>query len=172
MEKHEPHGTTLIIHSVVIHPKYRRQGLATAMLTFYLERMKENLRISRIFIIAKGNLLGFYTSVGFKVLRLSPVVHGKDPWFELSIDLIEKRRVFQYHVDAFTSKSRVFSFSGTAVGVVLKHYSDETMQQLATENNFSVTTFIERIEFCSSSSLSSSSLSKNANASVPAFFIR
>ena len=71
METHEPQGNTLIIHSVVIHPNYLRQGLATVMLTYYLERMRENPNISRIFIIAKGNLLGFYTSVGFKVLLLT-----------------------------------------------------------------------------------------------------
>lgn len=112
METHEPEGSTLIIHSVVIRPEFRRQGLASAMLAFYLERMRENPRIQRIFLIAKGNLLGFYTSAGFKVLRLSPVVHGLDPWFEMVLDLTESRRVLQYHVDAFTADP----FSGNQAG--------------------------------------------------------
>ena len=141
METHEPEGSTLIIHSVVIHPNYRRQGLATAMLTYYLERMRENSKISRIFLIAKGNLLGFYTSVGFKVLRLSPVVHGQDPWFEMGLDLADTRVALQYHVDAFASEA----FKGNQAGVVFQHYSDDAMQHLAAENNFAETAFVQRV---------------------------
>jgi hypothetical protein len=157
METHEPDGSTLIIHSVVIHPDHRRKGLATAMLSYYLERMCENMKISRIFLIAKGNLLGFYTSVGFKVLRLSPVVHGQDPWFELSMNLIEKRRGIQYHVDAFATQP----YTGNQAAVVFKHYSEREMQQLAAENNFAETAFVERI-FSDSNSI----------MDVPEFYIR
>lgn len=141
METHEPEGTTLIIHSVVIHPDHRRRGLATAMLSYYLERMCENSRISRILLIAKGNLLGFYTSVGFKVLRLSPVVHGLDPWFEMSLDLSEIRRGVQIHVDAFATEP----YKGNQAAVVFQHYSESEMQQLAAENNFAETAFVQRI---------------------------
>ena len=38
-------------------------------------------------IIAKAGLLGMYASCGFALKGLSPVVHGKDPWFEMTIDL-------------------------------------------------------------------------------------
>lgn len=139
METHDPRGSTLIIHSVVIHPSYRRQGLAKAMLSFYLERMREIEGISRILLIAKGNLLGFYSSVNFKVLRLSPVVHGKDPWFEMALDLCEERQPLQYHVDAFTTEA----FKGNPAGVVFQHFSPEKMQQIAAENLFAVTAFVK-----------------------------
>ena len=158
METHEPEGATLIIHSVVIHPKYRRQGFAFVMLSFYLERMMENPNITRIFLIAKGNLLGFYTSVGFKVVRLSPVVHGQDPWFEMALDLTEHRQVRQYHVDAFSTKA----FEGNAAGVVFQHYSDHTMQRLAAENNFGATAFVQQ-------KIVDSSVNKSC---VPQFHIR
>ena len=31
----------------------------------------------------KENLVGFYESAGFKYVRPSPVVHGKDTWHEM-----------------------------------------------------------------------------------------
>jgi hypothetical protein len=161
METHEPEGSTLIIHSVVIHPKYRRQGLATAMLTYYLERMCENAQINQIFIIAKGNLLGFYTSVGFKILRLSPVVHGLEPWFEMGLDLTEARRGVQYQVDAFTS----LPFAGNQAAVVFKHYSEPLMQQLSAENNLSETAFVQAV-------YSDSSNSGSLESNIPVFYIR
>ena len=141
METHEPEGSTLIIHSVVIHPKYRRQGLASSMLSYYLERMCGNEKITKILLISKGYLLGFYASVGFQVVRLSPVVHGKDPWFEMAIDLARMRLPTQYHVDAFTTEA----FKGNQAGVVFQHYTDEEMQHLASENKFAETAFLQRI---------------------------
>lgn len=38
-------------------------------------------------MIAKAGLLGMYASCGFALKGLSPVVHGKDPWFEMTVDL-------------------------------------------------------------------------------------
>lgn len=43
--------------------------------------------VRRVCLIAKAGLLGMYASCGFSLKGLSPVVHGKDPWFEMRIDL-------------------------------------------------------------------------------------
>ena len=38
-------------------------------------------------LIAKSDLLGLYASCGFSTKGLSPIVLGKDPWFEMCIEL-------------------------------------------------------------------------------------
>ncbi|CAN0458877.1 unnamed protein product, partial [Scytosiphon promiscuus] len=43
--------------------------------------------VRRVCLIAKAGLLGMYASCGFSLKGLSPVVHGKDPWFEMRKDL-------------------------------------------------------------------------------------
>lgn len=43
--------------------------------------------VRRVCLIAKAGLLGMYASCGFSLKGLSPVVHGKDPWFEMRTDL-------------------------------------------------------------------------------------
>lgn len=142
MERHEELGEVLIIHSVVVRPEYRRRGVASAMLAFYLSRIARIKRIRRVLLISKAYLLELYSSVGFQVNKLSPVVHGKDPWFEMEFDLSRARQVVQYEVDAFTNTA----FSGNQAGVVFAHFPEELMQRVATENNFAETSFIEPIE--------------------------
>ena len=92
MSVHNSHGSILAIHSVVVDVSYRRQGIASAMMNEYLKRMLpfSNLvadtganGFSRILLLAKSNLLSFYVDCGYMVLRPSPIVHGKDVWYEL-----------------------------------------------------------------------------------------
>jgi GNAT superfamily N-acetyltransferase len=145
--RHDPAGSTLCIHSVVIRPDRRRQGLATgpyvcvcvvcvcvltcivcetlpgplkskrpiessthtklnthphpraytktkqnktkqnkAMLREYIEQVLADVgSVVRVRLIAKVHNLGLYQRCGFRILRLSPVVHGKDPWFEMGL---------------------------------------------------------------------------------------
>jgi predicted PhzF superfamily epimerase YddE/YHI9/GNAT superfamily N-acetyltransferase len=145
-------ATTLCIHSVVVQEEYRRKGLATVMLKEYVRRLKTYKHMQLALMIAKAHLLSFYIGAGFSVVRLSPVVHGQDPWFELKLDL-DVARVLQFVVaDAFTEKP----FSGNpAAVVVLEEWSgrdinskeDESwFQQLALEMNLSETAFLQRVE--------------------------
>lgn len=54
----------------------------------YLERIAlTQPGVRRVCLIAKAGLLGMYASCGFALKGLSPVVHGKDPWFEMRVDL-------------------------------------------------------------------------------------
>lgn len=91
MSTHVPTGPLLAIHSVVIQEKYRRQGIATAMLKAYLEKVQlENVdgSIQSFVLLSKANLLGFYVNCGFRVNRPSPIVHGQELWYELEKPLI------------------------------------------------------------------------------------
>ena len=60
--------------------------------TSHLVLVKEYLRqvlatgdVTRVLLLAKAHLLGFYMACGFQVLRVSPVAHGKDTWFEMGL---------------------------------------------------------------------------------------
>ncbi|GAB9477979.1 hypothetical protein Gpo141_00015196, partial [Globisporangium polare] len=94
MSEHDPLGSTLCIHSVVVDGAHRRKGLASAMLKQYVrDVVEQQAHVGRIVLIAKAYLVSFYVSCGFSVTKLSPVVHGQDPWFELAIDCVAARRL-------------------------------------------------------------------------------
>jgi RimJ/RimL family protein N-acetyltransferase len=108
MSEHEPNGTLLCIHSVVIDPAFRRRGLAAQMLRRYVDMVcASQLQVKRIMLIAKAYLVGFYVSCGFSVTRLSPVVHGQDPWFELALDCELARRLLMIQVREERAKQAV-----------------------------------------------------------------
>jgi len=92
MATHVPNGPILAIHSVVIKEEYRRKGIATAMLKRYLQHIREEGNvdgsIQSIVLLSKGHLLGFYVHCGFRVNRVSPIVHGQERWYELELPLI------------------------------------------------------------------------------------
>lgn len=81
MSTHEPGGSKLCIHSVVVDAALRRRGIALWMLQCYLRHVHEDCPgVSRVMLICKENLLGLYEQAGFGSLGASDVVHGADPW--------------------------------------------------------------------------------------------
>lgn len=102
MGTHDPLGTTLCIHSVVIEAAYRRNGFATAMLKEYVARIKRLVddsrkdrsssggpyrKVDKIALICKEVLVGLYKSCGFEVVGPSAVVHGQDPWIDMVMSI-------------------------------------------------------------------------------------
>ena len=85
MAKHDPDGTTLCIHSIVVEESLRRRGLATWMLQEYLQRMASETKTERVLLICKENLVGFYESCGFGLIGPSAVVHGQTPWVDMGL---------------------------------------------------------------------------------------
>lgn len=81
MSVHKPTGSSLCIHSVVVHPQHRRKGLATAMLRRYLQEMPAQVKL--VLLMCKKPLIGLYEGCDFLLVGQSPVVHGKTPWFEM-----------------------------------------------------------------------------------------
>ncbi|KAG3182107.1 hypothetical protein PC129_g25374, partial [Phytophthora cactorum] len=115
MGHHDPHGSLLCIHSVVVDQAFRRQGIATQMLKRYVDVILDSQpQVKRIMLISKANLVGFYVNCGFSVTRLSPVVHGHDPWLELSLDCEKARLPQLIQVDAFSGEP----FQGNPAAVV------------------------------------------------------
>lgn len=91
MSVHEPHGKTICLHSVCVSPDYRKQGIATKLMTSWIEQLKQvnkqqGDKYKRIAIMSRPNLLGLYESVGFKNIGVSEVVHGPEPWIDCVLD--------------------------------------------------------------------------------------
>ncbi|KAG7387957.1 hypothetical protein PHYPSEUDO_013355 [Phytophthora pseudosyringae] len=145
MSQHDPLGSLLCIHSVVVDQAFRRRGLATQLLKRYVAMILDSQpQVKRVMLLAKAYLVGFYVSCGLSVTRLSPVVHGLDPWFELELDCQKARRPPMIQVDAFSSES----FQGNPAAVVLlspaayhKPGASDWMQRVAMENNLSETAY-------------------------------
>ena len=57
MSLHEPDGTILCIHSVVVTESMRRQGIALWMLRSYMKQVTELQRVSRVLLICKEHLV-------------------------------------------------------------------------------------------------------------------
>ena len=57
MSLHEPDGTTLCIHSVVVTESMRRQGIALWMLRNYMKQVTELQKVSRVLLICKEHLV-------------------------------------------------------------------------------------------------------------------
>jgi ribosomal protein S18 acetylase RimI-like enzyme/uncharacterized protein YciI len=94
-ELHDPTGRLLAIHSVVVDESYRRKGVASQLLNQYVQNVLESESndesvsppMESIVLIAKQHLLGFYVRCGFTVNRPSPIVHGKELWYDLELQL-------------------------------------------------------------------------------------
>ena len=127
MKSHDATGKILAIHSVVVEEKYRNSGVASAMIQDYLSAMERlnskngtlKVKMDKIFLMAKKNLLAFYVRNGFKAMGVSDVVHGREQWFELERDLPrgddEKHKC--YLLDCFADLNQ--EGSGNPAAVVL-----------------------------------------------------
>ena len=88
MFSHEPQGSMLCIHSVVVEKTHRRKGFAAEMLMSYLKRISAFENIRDVRLICKKHLISLYEKVGFQLVGPSAVVHGKDQWFEMMFQVI------------------------------------------------------------------------------------
>ena len=73
----------LCIHSVVVAPSRRRQGIGTALLRAYLEHVRTVESVHEVRLIAKAKHLGFYCSCGFDDLGESSIEHGQEKWHDM-----------------------------------------------------------------------------------------
>ncbi|KAJ3785041.1 acyl-CoA N-acyltransferase [Lentinula aff. detonsa] len=99
MIQHVPDGSSVCIHSVCVSKEYRRQGVALALLTEYVQRLQLQRRISvqddsetkleieRILLITHEELIPLYAKAGFELVGESSVKHGERVWYEMMLNL-------------------------------------------------------------------------------------
>jgi predicted PhzF superfamily epimerase YddE/YHI9/ribosomal protein S18 acetylase RimI-like enzyme len=123
MKTHDPSGSLLAIHSVVIDKKFQNQGIGQAMMKNYITCMEQNMEskikrhsthghghggssvekkekksanplITKIVLMSKIQNVPFYVKIGFQVLGPSDIVHGEEIWYDCCKEL-QNVKLFQ-----------------------------------------------------------------------------
>jgi ribosomal protein S18 acetylase RimI-like enzyme len=90
MATHAPEGSTLCIHSVCVDALERRKGVASKLLQAYARWVANAApSVECMRLICKAELVPLYAKAGFIEMGPSEVVHGQDPWIEMSMSLSE-----------------------------------------------------------------------------------
>jgi 2'-5' RNA ligase len=85
MAAHDPAGLRVCIHSVVIAPAERKQGLGGALFWEYMHLLVSLNRFESAHLLCKPELVSFYARHGgFVCDGPSKVVHGSTPWVDCS----------------------------------------------------------------------------------------
>lgn len=84
MPGHHPQGRTLAIHSVCVLPGYQHLGLGKILVKAYLQRMETSGIADRIVLLARPDLVGWYTgSFGFQDKGDSEAKFGGGGWRDM-----------------------------------------------------------------------------------------
>ena len=77
MTTHNPNGSILVIHSVVIKSNERRKHLGIRMIHKYISIMKNRKELIEIRLLTKPKFIPLYLMAGFAYNGQSSVVHGQ-----------------------------------------------------------------------------------------------
>ncbi|EAR09136.1 GNAT family N-acetyltransferase [Reinekea blandensis] len=83
---HDPSGESIVIMSVVVHPKYQGQGMVSRLMKSFIDAMRERGKTS-IYLICQAELVDMYARYGFVHLGESDSDHGGLSWHEMSLSL-------------------------------------------------------------------------------------
>ncbi|CCF57254.1 hypothetical protein KAFR_0C02610 [Kazachstania africana CBS 2517] len=92
---HDESSDVIGLHSLVIHPDFQKQNLATLLLTDYIQKLSNQEIGNKIVIIAHEPLVPFYERLGFKVQGdnkdvLSDPDFAKSKWIDMERELIKE----------------------------------------------------------------------------------
>lgn len=80
---HDPQGKNIMLLGLDVLPDYRRQGLATAIVSRYLERERKQGRKTIILTCLEGKVK-MYEKMGFQNQGISGPSWGGEQWYEMS----------------------------------------------------------------------------------------
>jgi len=83
---HDETGKHIVIMSVVVHPNYQHQGIATELMQAFIQQMK-NLNKHDIYLICQTGLIQMYANSGFEYIGKSESDHGGLAWHEMILTL-------------------------------------------------------------------------------------
>lgn len=105
MKRHDPDGSSVCVHAVVVASQYQRRGIASALLKEYIVRLQNDALIKRLLLICHEDMRALYEKAGFEYVGLSPVVHGALPWHEMRVTLDGPRIEMPERLENTTSSS-------------------------------------------------------------------
>ncbi len=87
---HEPQGTMVGIHSLVVEQDRRGKGIGTALLKRYLQLIEENLnKVNRVTLVCRERVILYYENRGFQSKGLAEVkVADGTPLFEMECSIL------------------------------------------------------------------------------------
>lgn len=83
---HNEDGRTVCLHSLCIHPDFAGQGFGHVLLKSYVQRIRDSGIASRIALLCRERLIGFYEKAGFKKVGPSKCQYGGGNWFDMVLD--------------------------------------------------------------------------------------
>ena len=83
---HHSDGKNIVIMSVVTHPDYQRQGMASRLMHRFIQQMRDYGK-EKILLICQTELIPMYASFGFVDLGPSDSEHGGLSWHEMEMGL-------------------------------------------------------------------------------------
>ena len=86
---HDPKGKNVMLLGLDVRPEYRRQGLATAIMTKYREREMAKGR-KMLVLTCLDNKVEMYKKMGYEDKGMSASVWGGEPWHEMTIPVTEE----------------------------------------------------------------------------------
>jgi ribosomal protein S18 acetylase RimI-like enzyme len=83
---HDPSGQKIVIMSVVVHPEYQGQHMASKLMNAFINAMTD-LDKTGIYLICQTELIEMYAKHGFVYIGASESDHGGLSWHEMSLTL-------------------------------------------------------------------------------------
>jgi ribosomal protein S18 acetylase RimI-like enzyme len=83
---HSEDGQTICLHSLCIHPDFSGKGFGQILLKGYVQRIRDSGVATRIALLCRERLLGFYEKAGFKKVGPSKCQYGGGNWFDMVLD--------------------------------------------------------------------------------------
>lgn len=83
---HDPAGRNAVIFSLAVHPDFRKQGIAAALMNRFIEQMRV-LERTAILLLCHVELIAYYQRFGFVHLGASASDHGGLHWHEMKLSL-------------------------------------------------------------------------------------
>jgi ribosomal protein S18 acetylase RimI-like enzyme len=81
---HNPNGSVFAMFGLDVDARYRRKGIARALMLTLIEDVKRR-NLKGIILTCKDHLVEFYKSLGYKYLGVSNSSHGNAKWNDMEL---------------------------------------------------------------------------------------
>lgn len=83
---HDPEGANIVIFSLSVLPEYRSKGIGGKLLSSFIDQSRA-LGKTKVMLLCKEELIGYYGSYGFKDCGISDSKHGGAVWHMMELSL-------------------------------------------------------------------------------------